>query len=775
MGIVYGVSAQTLNFEWVAPIQSTDINQTLGGALDHDENVITVGWYQGTQDFDPGPGVYNLTTNFEDIYIRKLDANGNFIWAKQISGFGTNKPYAVACDTFNNIYVYALLQTQVDADPGPGTYNLLGDAGQQVFIGKYNEDGDLIWANLFPGNVMASTRRKMMCLADGSLIFTGYFGGTKDFDPSIGVYNLTSVDYSNGYVMKIDSAGNFVWAKAFLGGSGIANSVTSSDNGNIFVTGRFIGTTDFDPGPETNTQVSLNIDKTDGFIVKLDANGNFIWVKVISGSDNVDAVNIVVDDSENCLITGEYKGVVDLDPGVANFTQTSSGLKDAFLVNLNDSGNFSWGHGFGGSFDEKTTHVICDEANNWYATGYFYGTVDFEPGIGITQLTANTYDIYLLKYQNDGTLIYNVSIEGTSNIDVANSIMISDSGNLYLAGTYDDVIDFDPGPNVVQYSSVLGSDAFCLKFSQCYPSSLIPDLSNLPDIYAECSVTSISAPTATNNCAQTIIGMHNTTFPITAQGTTEVTWTYNDGNGNISSQTQNVVITDALAPIEDITNLSNITSECSVTSLFAPTASDNCSGTITGVHNATLPITSQGTTIVTWTYIDGNGNTSTQTQNVVITSIDNGITQMDAVTLSADETGYNYQWVDCDNGNQPIDGATNQTFTATTNGNYAVEVDNGTCAVISDCIVIDEVGNFEIKNKEIFEVYPNPTSSLVIIMDVEQKLKGLKITNCLGQLIDFSSTKIDSTIEVTLPSTVGVYNFILETEMTNHRFRIIKN
>ncbi|WP_299278985.1 hypothetical protein, partial [uncultured Psychroserpens sp.] len=81
----------------------------------------------------------------------------------------------------------------------------------------------------------------------------------------------------------------------------------------------------------------------------------------------------------------------------------------------------------------------------------------------------------------------------------------------------------------------------------------------------------------------------------------------------------NVIIDDTTAPTPDAVSLSDITAECEVTTLTAPTATDNCGGTVTVSHNATLPISGEGTTtIVTWTYDDGNGNTSTQDQNVII-------------------------------------------------------------------------------------------------------------------------------------------------------------
>jgi hypothetical protein len=160
----------------------------------------------------------------------------------------------------------------------------------------------------------------------------------------------------------------------------------------------------------------------------------------------------------------------------------------------------------------------------------------------------------------------------------------------------------------------------------------VADLASLANVNAQCSVTSLTAPTATDNCSGTITGTHNASLPITTQGTTVVTWTYADANGNSSTQTQNIVITDNIAPVADLASLANVNAQCSVTSLTAPTATDNCSGTITGTHNASLPITTQGTTVVTWTYADANGNSSTQTQNIVIT--DNIAPVADAAVLN---------------------------------------------------------------------------------------------------------------------------------------------
>ncbi|CAD0000391.1 hypothetical protein FLACHUCJ7_00011 [Flavobacterium chungangense] len=155
----------------------------------------------------------------------------------------------------------------------------------------------------------------------------------------------------------------------------------------------------------------------------------------------------------------------------------------------------------------------------------------------------------------------------------------------------------------------------------------------MPTLNAQCSVASLTAPTATDNCAGSVIGTTNTTFPITAS--TMVTWTYSDGT-NSSQQSQVVTIQDTTAPVADATTLPTVTAQCSVASLTAPTATDNCAGTITATTNAVFPITAS--TTITWTYSDGV-NSSQQNQIVTIQDTTKpNISCISDQTLSCDTT-----------------------------------------------------------------------------------------------------------------------------------------
>ena len=148
--------------------------------------------------------------------------------------------------------------------------------------------------------------------------------------------------------------------------------------------------------------------------------------------------------------------------------------------------------------------------------------------------------------------------------------------------------------------------------------TIAPATPVLADVTGQCSATIAAAPTTTDNCAGTITGTTSDSLTRNTQGTSVVTWTFNDGNGNTTTATQNIVVHDTTAPIPDVATLPDVTGQCSATISTPPTSTDNCSGAITGTTTDSLTRTTQGTSVVTWHFNDGNGNESTQTQNIVV-------------------------------------------------------------------------------------------------------------------------------------------------------------
>lgn len=139
--------------------------------------------------------------------------------------------------------------------------------------------------------------------------------------------------------------------------------------------------------------------------------------------------------------------------------------------------------------------------------------------------------------------------------------------------------------------------------------------SPLADVTGQCDASAV-APTLTDICAGLITATTPTIFPITTQGTTVVTWTFDYGNGYTQTVNQNVIVADTFSPVMPI--LADVIGQCEATPTI-PIASDACTGAISGATTTSFPITAKGTTVVLWTFDDGNGNISFANQNVIIT------------------------------------------------------------------------------------------------------------------------------------------------------------
>ena len=217
-----------------------------------------------------------------------------------------------------------------------------------------------------------------------------------------------------------------------------------------------------------------------------------------------------------------------------------------------------------------------------------------------------------------------------------------------------------------------------------------PTTPTLADVTAECSTT-VTAPTTTDNCAGTVTGTTSDPLTYTGEGTYVITWTFDDGNGNNTTATQNVIIDDITAPV--VPTLSDVTGECSATAT-APTATDNCVGSITGTTSDPLTYTGEGTYVITWTFDDGNGNTSSTTQNVIIDDITAPVTPTLAVltdecsvTATAPTT--------TDNCAGTITGTTSDPLTYNTDGTYIItwtfDDGNGNTTTATQNVIIDDV------------------------------------------------------------------------------------
>lgn len=374
---------------------------------------------------------------------------------------------------------------------------------------------NLQWVKTFSGGNLTSINVD----TQNNVYSTGYFYGSKDFNPSSAIANLTSMGNDDIFISKLNSVGNFVWAKR-VGGYGLdrAFAITNDNSGNVYVTGYFQDTADFDPGPGNFTMMAKGyLGGGDMFILKLDSLGNFVWAKQVSGGSysNSKGYSILCDPNGDICISGIYNqgdfdpgpGVyqltgsggfvlkldqsgnfifaksirsnfyefggfatdalgnlivsgyfstwADFDPGLGVFNLTATGSYDGFVCKLSPSGNFLWAKKFGGKFADYSVSSAVDMAGNVYTIGSFKDTADLDPGIGVMNFVSHGMDdIYVSKMDTAGNLIWAKQIGGQG-VDIGKEICIDQFGNV-IGAVIGFSTDFDPGPGTYNLTSTTG-------------------------------------------------------------------------------------------------------------------------------------------------------------------------------------------------------------------------------------------------------------------------------------------------------------------------------
>lgn len=338
-----GLTAQ--NLAWVKGLGGVGTERGNCVGVDNSGNVITGVYFTSKIDFDPGPATYSFTTQGGvDMGISKLDNSGNFVWARVIGSASTEYIYDLVVDQTGNIYATGFFTGTVDFDPGAGvaTMSPAPGADRNAFVLKLDKDGNYLWAKII-GDYLAEGSSLVLDASDNCYV-TGVYSGNPDFDPGAGtqLLNPSSVSYQNVFILKLNSSGDFVWAKSIdnRGSDGPvrANGIVVDHSGNtIYLTGSLQGDADFDTGPGVLLLSSDNtgvLGNADIFLCRLDGVGNTLWAKNI-GTDaaNDEGLAIALDAVGNAYITGNFSQSVVFDQATS-LTLTSAVFLIVLLLSL---------------------------------------------------------------------------------------------------------------------------------------------------------------------------------------------------------------------------------------------------------------------------------------------------------------------------------------------------------------------------------------------------------------------------------------------------------
>lgn len=346
-------------------------------------------------------------------------------WARSAGGTGQGGPWRVAIDSSKNVYVSGWFGSVISF--GGTTLTSVGD--WDVFVCKYDPNGNLLWAKRYGG----PNREEGESIAtdrQNNIYISGYFEGTTQF----GNFSATSKGDRDIFITKCDSDGNVLWFTT-AGGLGYdeAHGVTLDTAGNIYTTGLFTQTATF--GQFTLTSRG----NQDAFDMKCDPTGKILWAEQLGGYgdppgygyDQGDrGIELIADAVGNTYLTGQFNGTSYF----GNDSLISAGDQDIFVTKLNTSGNVLWAVRGGGTNSDCGQAVALDTAQkNVYAVGYFWGMNAIFGDTTITGFDNN--DAFLMKLDTSGNIRW-IDDAGGANDDYGFGIAVDPFSNCYMSGAY---------------------------------------------------------------------------------------------------------------------------------------------------------------------------------------------------------------------------------------------------------------------------------------------------------------------------------------------------
>lgn len=674
--IIKTTSAQSVLFEYVKQLSG---NNTAGiGFISGDNfgNIYVAGSFMGTLDFDPGPGVFALTSAGQtDVFFAKYSPAGTLIWAKRIGASAAEGFSDIAVDNDGNMYMTGGYHYTVDFDPGTGYQALTSAALNDVFIAKYDTSGSLVWVTGM-GGPAEDIGRSVVVDASGNVYLTGSFAGSfwvgSDYLDAPGSNTVYDI-----FICKLNSNGVFEWAQR-IGDSAndIGYKILLDVAGNLIVSGQFTATVDFDPG--MNSAILSSASGTrDIFIAKYDTSGNFVSAGQISGSEGDEFIyNMELMNDGKIAITGSFLGSVDLDPDTSEYIVTDEG---DFLLVLNSDLSFN-----------RTTLIKnasipvlgIDNLNNIILSGKYLKGVSFTSnGVSATFPGPDTTGFYIAKMDSAANIVFVKTIV-SSDIN-AGAVFTEATGDMYVGGNfYGGPVSFDEGnPDATFTASIL--DPYFMKFTPCAPSYAVA--------YAD-------------GCDSVFFAGH----------WYSETGTYlefmENASGCDSIVTLQVAISNSTYDTLDISSCGPVVSP---SGLYFWDAS--------GYYADTL--------------VSSSGCDSVLMCHLTIKSVDTSLTY-NFPDITAQAGNATFQWLHCDGGNYSlIAGETSQTYTATQDGSYAVQITQNGCTDTSACIQVTGNGFSEF-NKPVLQIAPNPSNGVFsVLFDKEYKDILLAIYDASGRLV----------------------------------------
>lgn len=686
-----------LDYNWVKGISCNADDKGTLIRKDTLGNVYSVGLFYGNATF----GNKTLSVSGSGVYIAKLDSNGNCLWAKSISSPSSISVNDVAVDYTGSIHIIGDYELSLSFDQIiNNNFTTTSLANSDVFYAKINAQGIWNYEYHLGGNGYDYSK-DIECDNLGNAYFT--------------FYNLSGASY----MYKINNSGGAAWTSNLP--QNIIYQLVNNNNSLVFL-GVYSGTKTF--GSTTLTSAS---GQSSFFIAKMNYSGQWIFARDIGIASILTLGGVTVDPKGNIFILGSFTGAVS----IGSTPLSTINNEDIFLAKLSSTGNWNWVKKL---YSGRGKALISDNTGNIVLS---YDSVGYN-----SNNTKYTLP-YLLKTDSNGIEEWNFKMGGI----LTGDIFSGKNGSILATGTYKYTSNFGDKTMLGINGGTYSYDAFFCKLNE---EELSVDIQNNYTINCGDTLSLLGSWSGIKHIVwiptigvDSIDKISSTIKPLE---TTEYKIIASNYCGDTVFRKINVTVTNLYTPSININ--SNNTSEICKGDLATFNAVATYQGTspiyywkvnglIRGINNPIFQslIIKDGDTISCTLVSNENCITNdTAYSNIIVIKVKEvtDVVSISGNTLTSNQSGAQYQWLDCNNSFAPVSGGTNQSFFSPLKGSFAVLIKSNGCKVQSECYDINYLG-IDYSDLTSFYLYPNPAYTLVYLS--LNKNTTVEILNLTGKLI----------------------------------------
>jgi len=358
-------------------------------AIDQNDEIYVTGQFYGQVDF--GGVILNSVNNSKDIFILKMDASGNVLWARSEGGGDVDNVYGITTDYQNNV----ILTGQFI-----GTASIAGQSftsfldpvtsfsSYDLFLSKYDTNGNPLWAIVGQANyeergLAVSVDSQNTIFITGQFSDTLYFGGTQ----------INNIGYNVGFLARISPAGAVNWVNIIRAGVLTAYDLEVNDSDEVVVIGDYLGNFLYTSANTSGTISNAFSKKI--FCLKTANNGGFMWATALGSSNRVSARSLAIASSKEIYITGFFECAWTELRGNQTAIFNSVGFKDPYLWKIDNLGNSLFVKQFGSQKEDKGHGVAILNGNIPMLCGSYTEDLNFRgsPLTNYSGSVTNNFDI----------------------------------------------------------------------------------------------------------------------------------------------------------------------------------------------------------------------------------------------------------------------------------------------------------------------------------------------------------------------------------------------